>query len=44
MKKKKKKEELEAEEIIELEQELVDDDSINQFEKEDKEAICRYIG
>ena len=42
--KKKRKKDKEAEEIIELEQEFIDDDSINQFEKEDKDAICRYIG
>ncbi len=46
MKKKRKKEKTEAEEILEFEQELTDDnsDSINQFTKEDKDTICRYIG
>lgn len=44
MKKKRKKDKTEAEEILELEKELTDSDSIDQFTQEDKEIISRYIG
>jgi hypothetical protein len=45
-KKKKKSNQEPAEELAEIEKELseLDSDSINQFEKEERDMICRYIG
>ncbi len=45
-KKRKKAKEENKEKVLEIEQEIneLDSDSINQFEKEEKQIISRYIG